>query len=112
MDFELSEEQNALQQGAIEFARSALAHDVVGRDRERTFRSRGIRRWLRLSRPPRPDGETAGLSHRVGRNRTLSVSTSMISEAAVVADSRLNAGVKIIGVPHAATWCSRPPSLR
>ena len=77
MDFELSEEQNALQQGAIEFARSALAHDVVGRDRERTFDREGWQRCAefgvlgmpmpRRVRRPRPG--PLGAARRDGGSR-------------------------------------------
>jgi alkylation response protein AidB-like acyl-CoA dehydrogenase len=44
MDFELTAEQKALQDGAIEFARVALGRDLVERDRERMFDREGWQR--------------------------------------------------------------------
>lgn len=44
MDLELTAEQTALQDGAIEFARTALGRDLVDRDRERLFDREGWQR--------------------------------------------------------------------
>lgn len=44
MEFELSEEQKSLQDGAIEFARASLGRDLVERDRERVFDREGWQR--------------------------------------------------------------------
>ena len=44
MDFELTAQQKALQDGAIEFARTALGRDLLERDRERTFDREGWQR--------------------------------------------------------------------
>ncbi len=46
MDFELTEEQRKLQQGAIDFARSALDKDMIARDRSETFDREG---WSRCA---------------------------------------------------------------
>ena len=43
MDFELSEEQQELQNGAIEFARKALNDDMIRRDHEEIFSHDG---WM------------------------------------------------------------------
>ncbi len=44
MDFELTAQQQALQNGAIEFARAALGRDLIDRDRERVFDKAGWQR--------------------------------------------------------------------
>jgi alkylation response protein AidB-like acyl-CoA dehydrogenase len=44
MDFELTAQQKALQDGAIEFARTALGRDLLERDRERAFDREGWQR--------------------------------------------------------------------
>ena len=48
VDFELTEEQQKLQDGAIEFARAELGGDMIGRDRAAEFSREGWRRCAKF----------------------------------------------------------------
>ena len=48
MDFELSEEQQELQNAAIEFARLELTDDVIRRDRDEIFSHQGWKACARF----------------------------------------------------------------